>query len=186
MLLSMPVKSFLFLLFLVLSLPLAADQSDPRLEELFKRLKTEEDVYQANAIANTIWGIWTQNDDAQANALMQRGIQQISANSLVAARDTFTRLIKQKPEFAEAWNKRATVYYLLGEYDASLRDIDEVLKREPFHFGAISGRGLVYIAREDYFRARTAFLNLLEIYPAMPGVKDNIRQLEQVLKDSVI
>ena len=180
----------LFLFILVLQLPLAgqalADQNDPRLEDLFAQLKMETDVIQANSIANRIWAIWIENDDAQASGLMQRGIQQMNANDLYAALDTYNRLIKLKPDFAEAWNKRATIYWLLGNYDASLKDIDEVLKREPYHFGALSGRGLVYMDRKDYYRARGAFLTLLEVYPASPGVKETIAQLDAVLKQGTI
>jgi tetratricopeptide (TPR) repeat protein len=117
---------------------------------------------------------------------MQRGIFQMNANDLYSARETYTRLIAMKPDFAEAWNKRATIYWMLGDYDASLKDIEEVLKLEPWHFGALSGRGLVYMDRGDYFLARGAFLTLLEVYPAMPGVKDTIMQLEQVLRDGAV
>ena len=163
-----------------------ADQNDPRLENLFADLKEENDMFQAARIADQIWQIWLINEDPQSNSLMIRGIQQMNANSLYAALDTYDRLIVLKPNFAEAWNKRATIYHQLGEYEASLRDITEVLKLEPFHFGALSGRGLVYMGKEDYFRARGAFLILLEVYPAMYGIKENIQMLEQVLRNSAI
>jgi tetratricopeptide (TPR) repeat protein len=165
---------------------LLADQEDPQLEDLFAELKQETDVFRANSIANRIWDIWVRHEDPQAAGLMQRGISQMNANDLYSARETYTRLIAMKPDFAEAWNKRATIYWMLGDYDASLKDIEEVLKLEPWHFGALSGRGLVYMDRGDYFLARGAFLTLLEVYPAMPGVKDTIMQLEQVLRDSAV
>lgn len=180
------MKRFLIFLVFLWSGSLFADQTDPQLEDLFAELKDETDVLRANSIANRIWAIWIQHEDTQASGLMQRGISQMNANDLYSARETYTRLIAMKADFAEAWNKRATIYWLLGDYDASLKDIEEVLKLEPWHFGALSGRGLVYMDRGDYFLARGAFLTLLEVYPAMPGVKDTIIQLEQVLRENAI
>jgi len=171
---------------MITSTALYADQNDPRLEELFASLKTETDMFAANSIANAIWQIWFEHEDPMANSLMTRGVQQMESYSISAALQTFDRLIALKPDFAEAWNRRATIYYQMGEYDASLRDIDEVLKLEPFHFGALSGRGLVYMGKQDYFMARGAFLTLLEVYPAMPGVKENILMLEEVLRNDAI
>ena len=134
------MKRITIILFCLLApVSLFADQNDPRLEDLFAELKSETDVYRANGIADQIWQIWFIHEDPQASGLMERGIQQMNSNSVRAALDTFDRLIALKPEFAEAWNRRATIYYQIGEYDASLRDIAEVLKLEPFHFGALSG-----------------------------------------------
>ena len=180
------MKKTLFVIMMLAPCLLFADQQDPRLEDLFSSLKQETDVYLANSIANTIWDIWLEHDDSQASSLMRRGIQQMNANSLYAALDTYDQLVSLKPDFAEAWNKRATIYWLLGEFDASLRDIEEVLKLEPFHFGALSGRGLVYMDRGDYVLARSAFLTLLEVYPAMPGVRENVDMLERILQDRAI
>ena len=163
-----------------------ADQEDPRLEDLFDSLKSENDMFQAAGIAERIWQIWLEHEDSQASGLMLRGIQQMNANDLYGALDTFDRLIAQKPDFAEAWNKRATIYWVMGNYDASLKDIEDVLKLEPFHFGALSGRGLVYMDRGDYFLARGSFLTLLEVYPAMPGVKENILMLDQMIQERAI
>lgn len=180
------MKGLLSICLLLASSALNADQDDPRLEDLFSELKEETDVGRADGIANRIWAIWLEHEDGQASTLMQRGITQMNSGDLVGALQTYTRLISLKPDFAEAWNKRATIYWLTGEYDASLKDIEEVLKLEPWHFGALSGRGLVYMDRGDYFLARGAFLTLLEVYPAMPGVRETIEQLERVLRDGAI
>ena len=177
--------TFLCFCLLLSSLSLA-DQNDERLEDLFAALKEEADMFQADGIANRIWEIWIEHEDGQASMLMQRGMQQMNINDMYGALDTFDQLIAISPEFAEAWNKRATIYWILGNYDASLKDIEEVLKLEPYHFGALSGRGLVYMDRGDYLMARGAFLTLLEVYPAMPGVKDTIQQIEMVLRNGAI
>jgi len=163
-----------------------ADQNDERLEDLFADLKSLDEVNAANSIANRIWDIWLQHDDPQASSLMMRGIGQMNSGDLYGALETYDRLIALQPDFAEAWNKRATIYWQLGQFDASLGDIEEVLKLEPYHFGALSGRGLVYMDRGNYFLARGAFLTLLEVYPAMPGVRQTIQQLEEVLQSNPI
>jgi len=168
------------------SVQVIADQNDERLEDLFADLKSLDDVNAANSIANRIWDIWLQHDDPQASSLMMRGIGQMNSGDLYGALETYDRLIALQPDFAEAWNKRATIYWQLGQFDASLGDIEEVLKLEPYHFGALSGRGLVYMDRGNYFLARGAFLTLLEVYPAMPGVRQTIQQLEAVLQSSPI
>jgi len=168
------------------SVQVIADQNDERLEDLFADLKSLDEVNAANSIANRIWDIWLQHDDPQASSLMMRGIGQMNSGDLYGALETYDRLIALQPDFAEAWNKRATIYWQLGQFDASLGDIEEVLKLEPYHFGALSGRGLVYMDRGNYFLARGAFLTLLEVYPAMPGVRQTIQQLEAVLQSNPI
>jgi len=168
------------------SVQVIADQNDERLEDLFADLKSLDEVNAANSIANRIWDIWLQHDDPQASSLMMRGIGQMNSGDLYGALETYDRLIALQPDFAEAWNKRATIYWQLGQFDASLGDIEEVLKLEPYHFGALSGRGLVYMDRGNYFLARSAFLTLLEVYPAMPGVRQTIQQLEEVLQSNPI
>jgi Flp pilus assembly protein TadD len=184
--LKRPYSLIVTLVLALSSAQLHADQKDERLEELFMQLRALDDVFQADAVANHIWDIWLQHEDPQAGGLMQRGIAQMNSGDIYGALQTYNRLIALKPDFAEAWNKRATIYWQLGEFDASLKDIEEVLKLEPFHFGALSGRGLVYMDRGDYFLARGAFLTLLEVYPAMPGVRETIQQLEQVLREGAI
>ena len=109
-----------------------------------------------------MWLVWSRSGDAEADRLLAVGIQQINAGAPEAALDTFSRAIRLRPEFAEAWNKRATVYYLVGDYQKSLADCDEVMKRNRFHFGALSGYGMIYLQLGlldkslDLFRAGAA------------------------------
>jgi len=185
---TFPVVTCLFLFFFSIfltSFPLKADQNDPRLEELFNLLRAEEDSFRANDIANRIWSVWTEHEDSRANTLMMQGIARMNAGDLFGALDTYDALIALQPDFAEAWNKRATLYWQLNQFDASLKDIEQVLRLEPFHFGALSGRGLVYMERGNYLQARGAFLTLLEVYPAMPGVRETVQQLERVLQKGI-
>jgi tetratricopeptide (TPR) repeat protein len=106
-----------------------------------------------------------------------------------AAVAIFTRVIERKPEFAEGWNKRATVYYLMGEYDKSLHDCDEVMKRNPVHFGALSGYGQIYLQLGKPERALPYFERALAVNPNMEQVEQVIEQLKALLaqkrKDSI-
>src|SRR3989454_1773011 len=94
---------------------------------------------------SALWRVWSRSGDAEVDRLLALGVEQMQARDGEAAVETFTRVIARRPEFAEGWNKRATVYYLLGEYARSLADCDEVMKRNPYHFGALSGYGMIYL-----------------------------------------
>jgi Flp pilus assembly protein TadD len=169
-----------------LSSALLADQNAPELDELFKTLRQTRDPVAAAPLEARIWELWVQHEDPAANRLMAQGLDQANAGNLTAAVITFTQLIDLKPDFAEAWNRRATLNYQLGNYAASKSDIDEVLKLEPYHFGALSGLGLVYIAQNKYFEARQALSAALEVNPSMEAVRNNLRQLDQLLEKQTI
>ena len=163
-----------------------ADQDDTRLDALFLQLKEAETQAAALPVEAAIWGIWSEHADGAVRSLLAQGIAQINADDLRGALATFDQLVEQAPDFAEGWNKRATVQYLLGNQQASEADIDATLALEPFHFGALSGLGLVRMAQGEYFRARSAFLAALEVYPAMLSVKQNLQALEQMLEEGAI
>jgi tetratricopeptide (TPR) repeat protein len=166
--------------------PAFADQEDPRLDELFRALKGTQDAVDASLIAGQIWDIWIANDNPEYFELMVSGIRHMNTNALNLALDDFNRLIAIAPNYAEAWNKRATIYYLLQDFAASAKDIDKTLELEPFHFGALSGLGLVRLGEGRYLEARNAFQTVLEIYPTMLGVKQNLEQLENYLQNNSI
>jgi tetratricopeptide (TPR) repeat protein len=163
-----------------------ADQQDPRLDDLFRALRDTQDVGAASAIEVQIWDIWIANDNPEYFELMVSGIRHMNANALGLALADFNRLIEIAPNYAEAWNKRATVYYLMQDYAASAKDIDKTLALEPFHFGALSGLGLVRLGEGRYLDARNAFQTVLEIYPAMPGIKHNLQELDNYLRNNSI
>ncbi len=95
--------------------------------------------------------------------------------------ETFTRITERQPDFAEGWNKRATAYYLMGDYDQSLKDCDEVIKRNPQHFGALSGYGLIYVRRGELERALEYFQRALEINPNLESVEQTIELIRYKL-----
>jgi tetratricopeptide (TPR) repeat protein len=121
-----------------------------------------------------VWRVWSRSGDAQADALLESGIRRMNQRRMDAAVDDFTRVIEIRPEFAEGWNKRATAYYLMGDLDRSLHDCDEVIRRNPKHFGALSGYGLIYVQRGELERALEYFERALRINPNLQGVQQSI------------
>ena len=107
----------------------------------------------------------------------------MNASKLREALATFSSIIAKRPAFAEAWNKRATLYYLLGELDLSLKDCDEVIKRNPNHFGALSGYAQIYLQKGELELAKTYFERAYKVNPNMEGIPDAIEQLQQTLEE---
>ena len=126
---------------------------------LVKALRDRDDETRTIAEA-AIWEIWGRSGDAGIDALYRKGLQLMQFGAAREAIQVFTLIISQKPAFAEGWNKRATLYYSIGEYERSRHDCDEVLKRNPLHFGALAGYGLIYVqldqrgSRSRLFQAR--------------------------------
>jgi len=132
---------------------------------------------------HSVWQVWGRSGDAEADQLLQAGIQQMSRGDGPGAVETFTKAIERKPDFAEAWNKRATVHFLMGEHEQSLKDCDEVMKRNPVHFGALAGYGQIYLQLDQPERALAYFRRALRVNPNMRGVQQVIPQLEQLLTE---
>jgi tetratricopeptide (TPR) repeat protein len=125
-----------------------------------------------------LWAVWSRSGDARVDQLLRRGISEMNGEHFGEAIATFTRIIELKPDFAEGWNKRATVYYLAGDYRHSLADCDEVIKRNPQHFGALSGYGQIYLQLDQPERALEYFRRALEVNPNLDGVQATIDRLE--------
>ncbi len=132
---------------------------------------------------NSVLQVWTRSGDPEIDALMRAGIEQMHRGDGPAAVETFTRIIERRPDFAEAWNKRATVYFLMGEDEKSLRDCDEVMRRNPSHFGALAGYGQIYLRMDQPERALTYFRRALRINPNLRGVRQVIPEIEQLLTE---
>ena len=114
---------------------------------------------------------------------MARGADQMQAQRFKEAITTYSEVIRRIPAFAEGWNRRATVLYLAGEYQKSLADCDEVMKRNPQHFGALAGYGQIYFKLERYDKAIEYWRRALEVNPNMTGVEINIKDAEQLLDE---
>ena len=166
------------LILLVYSLASPADQNDPALDRLFERLTITTSDEEASNITREIWQRWTANDDPTVSQLMQTGIRALNYSTYRRALQSFDRVIEMAPEFAEGWNKRATLYYHIKEYRRSIDDIKETLRLEPRHFGAWSGLGLVSIAQENYSGALAAFKKALSINPHIANIRRYVQKLE--------
>lgn len=131
---------------------------------------------------HALWQIWSRSGDQEVDRLYQAGVEQMNAGELEQGIATFTRIIERKPDFAEGWNKRATLYFLNDEPLKSLADCDEVMKRNPYHFGALSGYALIYLRLGRYELALEYSRRALAVNPNLDGVKRNIELLERLLE----
>jgi tetratricopeptide (TPR) repeat protein len=149
---------------------------------LVQALRDRDGIVRALA-ENSLWGVWSHSGDPEVDALFELGVEQMNLRQGPSAVDIFTRIIEKKPEFAEGWNKRATVYFLMGEYDKSLRDCDEVMKRNPSHFGALAGYGQIYLRLGRPERALPYFERALAVNPNMDGVAQMIEEIKALLAE---
>jgi tetratricopeptide (TPR) repeat protein len=161
--------------------PVRADQDDPRLDGLFQRLQHTPDAAEARVLEQQIWQVWLESDDAAINRLMEQGVLAMRVQDYGTALRTFDRMIEQAPEFAEGWNKRATAYFVLGDYRRSLADGDEVMKRNPYHWGALSGYGMIYMQLDQPTRALEYFEKALAVNPNLDQVAQTIEALRTLV-----
>ena len=173
---------------LVLGLPASgsSDQNDERLDRLFATLKSSQDASEQQAAESTIWEIWFDSGNSEIDTKMETAGQLLQAGNLAAAEQIYSEIIEQLPGFSEGWNRRATVRYYQGDFAGSLSDIEDTLRLEPRHFGAIWGLGMILGSQRDYERAILAFERLLEIKPNSIDARPRIELLKrQMAQDSV-
>jgi tetratricopeptide (TPR) repeat protein len=128
-----------------------------------------------------LWGVWSHSGDTEIDHLFEIGVAEMREGRFDGSVQTFTEIIRRRPEFAEGWNKRATVYYLLGEYRKSAADCDEVLKLNPQHFGALSGYGMIWLKLDQPARALERFEQALAVNPNLDSVRETIELLRALL-----
>ena len=165
------------IVFLLFAFSIKADQNDARLENLFEILSKTESNIQINEVTSSIWDIWHETNDPSIEADFYRGLESMRTGDLIMSVAFFTRVIDKNPNFAEGWNKRATVYYMLGKFDASMMDIHETLKLEPRHFGAMDGMGLIFIHLEQFDQAIDIYDQMLKIFPNNSSTKQKKEML---------
>lgn len=147
------------------------------LSSLLGRLRVVEDSQSARVLEGSIWKVWLRSGSPTIDLLMNRVVRAMSALNNTKALKLLDRVVDLAPEFAEGWNKRATVLYVVGQYEASLEDIERVLALEPRHFGALSGRGMILQQLDDKKGALSAYRNALEIHPHLSGPKHAVEVL---------
>jgi tetratricopeptide (TPR) repeat protein len=148
---------------------------------LHERLR-DESAFVRGFAEQGLWLLWTRSGDAGIDALMAKATEEMQAGRYGEAITLLNDIVEKKPDFAEGWNRRATVHYLAGDMRKSIADCDEVLKRNPGHFGALSGLGQIYLQLQDDARALEWFRRALEVNPNMVGVEMNVRMLEERLR----
>ena len=172
---------FFILILFSISHTKAEDRND-QLNELFKELKIRN-ISLAFIAEQKIWNIWsTHPTDQKLTSLLDEGSRLVQDQQYNRAIDVFTEAIESDPTWAEAWNKRATVFYIVGEFQKSQEDIDKVLGLEERHFGALAGQGMVNIQLKNYDKAKRSYQKAQEIYPAMKSSKVMIEQIEELIK----
>ena len=149
---------------------------------LLRGLRDEEPLLRQLA-EQALWTLWSRSGDAEADRRLAAGVEEMRAARLEEAIADFSAAILRRPGFAEGWNKRATAYFLAGDYERSLADCAEVLKRNPSHFGALSGEGQIYFRLEQYDKALARWRRALEVNPNMEGVRANIEAVEALLRE---
>ena len=174
-----------FFIFLINTVLYAEDQNI-ELDRLFLELKKNIPSKSSN-IEQQIWLLWsTHPSDEKLTSLLDEGSRLVQDQKLYKAISIFTDAIELDPTWAEAWNKRATVFYMVGEFQKSQNDIDKVLVLEQRHFGALAGQGLVNIQLKNYEKAIKSYEKAQEIYPAMRSPKIMIKQIEELIKQQTI
>jgi tetratricopeptide (TPR) repeat protein len=147
------------------------------LDSLFARLRKVESPVEAQTVERAIWELWMRSDSPTAELLLTQAVKALGAGEEQVSLSILDKLIVVHPDFAEAWNKRATVYFMIGRYSESLSDINHVLDLEPRHFGALSGLGMIKQQQGDKKGALAAFRDALAVNPQLEGAKQAVEEL---------
>ena len=175
------MKKLLFLLIFFYTSSLVADERNIQLNTLFNDLKINNNV-PSSEIEQKIWEIWsTHPTDQKLTKMLAQGSALMNSRMFKEAIIIFDQVIDLDSKWAEAWNKRATVFYLSGMYEDSIKDIEKVLQLEPRHFGALSGFGLNQIELKNFKMALKSYQKAQEIYPAIEAAKEMIPLIKELI-----
>ena len=161
-----------------------ADQNDPRLNNLFKKLNETENQDEIRDLISDIWNIWYEVDDPKVIEYFEKGIQAMNLRNYPLAIRFFNNLIEEDPNFAEGWTKRATVHFMMGNFDQSMQDIIKTLELEPRHFGALDGMGLIFIHQGQFQQAIDVYDKMLEIFPFSVKTMDKKERIQSFISQS--
>lgn len=175
-------QAFVVAALLICSAPAAADQDSPLLPPLFEQLQSAGSHAEAVEAEREIWKIWSLPDNRAASAPFAQGVISMNSGRLKQALGYFTEVTDTAPEFAEGWNKRATVAYYMGDHETSVRDIQKTLALEPRHFGALSGLAMIYEAEGLEAQALDVLIQVKEIHPTMPGLDAQMEALRKAIE----
>ena len=180
------MKKILCIFLIIYPLNLVADERVIKLDKLFNDLRIDNKSISAK-VEKKIWKIWsTHPNNKRLTNMLAEGTDLVNNQKLNEAIVKFSDVIELDPNWAEAWNKRATVFYLIGEYQKSQNDIDKVLGLEKRHFGALAGQGLVNIELQNYEKAIKSYQEAMKIYPTMNSGKIMIKRIKELIKKQSI
>jgi tetratricopeptide (TPR) repeat protein len=154
----------------------------PDVQPLIRALRDPDEEARARA-ERAIWRIWSRSGKPEVDALYRIAMDEVERGDLDKAIETFTQVIKLDPSFAEAWNKRATLHFLAGDLRKSLADCDEVLKRNPQHFGALAGYAQIHVQLENYEKALDYARRAVAVNPNLEGTRELIESLEATIAE---
>ena len=168
-----------------------AEDRKSELDKLFFKLKNSKNLPSAQIVEKKIWEIWLihPSDDRRGfrlTELLTQGSRLMNRGELNKAYELFTTIIATEPDWSEAWNKRATVLYLMNRYQSSLDDIKITLTLEPRHFAALSGQALNYIELKQYEKAIQSYKAAQKIYPLLDSATKMIPELEDLINDQAV
>ncbi len=149
------------------------------LDFLFGALKVAPDEASAKAIEDRIWALWLASGSDTTNLLMTRAKTAVEAEDLGLAIRLLDVIVETRPQYIEGWNRRATLFFMKKDYASALADIRQVLKREPRHFGALAGLGLIMQDIGDDKRALEAYRKAIAIHPRLKGIADKVKSLTE-------
>ena len=175
------MRKIILILALLNSSYLFADQKDIRLNSLFDELFISNDNMQASIILADIWNIWSIAENVEIQKIFDEGNKMMDRGSLEEAITLFTQVIDLKPDFAEGWNKRATVLFLKGDLEASISDIQKTLELEPRHFGALDGLAEIYLIQDDLLGAAATYKRILEIIPTSKKSQERLKLINELI-----
>lgn len=161
---------------LLLAMPAKAQNG---IDALFEKLQETQNPIEAKQLERQIWGAWSKSESDTLDALMQGGIAVMEKGDYPRAQQIFTSMIELNPDFAEAYNKRATVRFLAGDYPGSVADIERTLKLEPRHFGALSGLGMIMERLDNLDEALKAYRRALAANPHLNDGADKLKELRR-------
>jgi tetratricopeptide (TPR) repeat protein len=161
--------------------PQPEEKVGSRLDELFGELKRERNEKAAERIAGQIWREWFKSGSASVDLMMQWATEAVEAKKYDVALDFLDQVIVLSPTFAEGWNRRATVHYMMQNYGKSMADIERTLELEPRHFGALSGMAQIMKNTDRKQLALDAYQRVLEIYPMMRSAQNEVSELSEEL-----
>jgi len=180
-----PLFACLLLMALVAPLSSMADQTDPALNPLFEQLQQASSNTQAKEIESQIWELWLATNDDNAEALMSQLTYAMSVGQYEIALQLSNQLVDSNPDYSEAWNKRATIQYLMGNHGLSVADIKQTLVLEPRHFGALSGLGLIFMASGNYEAALDAFNAVVKISPSSDNARGSAARAKALIGNDI-